>query len=82
MWTISIEIEGDTDYTGLEKLNIRLLHQRAESLKNALVKHFGIAASCLNTNDDRSPAPLSTTTPLKGGRKTVAWSSRSFLKGE
>ncbi len=66
---ITIEIEGHTDNTGPEKLNIRLSDERAESLKNALVRHFGIDVSRVNTKGYSFKRPIADNNTSEGREK-------------
>ncbi len=65
----SIEIEGHTDTTGPEKLNVRLSLERAESLKKALVSHFGIKASRLSTIGHSFKRPIADNNTVEGREK-------------
>ena len=59
----SAKIEGHTDNTGPRKLNERLSLARANSVKNMLIKEFGIDAARMTTEGfawDRPIAPNNT----------------------
>jgi len=64
-----IDIEGHTDTTGPERLNIRLSLERAESLKNALVTRFGIKATRLSTKGHSFKRPIADNNTVEGREK-------------
>ncbi len=53
-----VTIIGHTDSDGDDKLNLKLSKQRAESVKNALVKDFSIDGSLLSTDGKGEAEPV------------------------
>ena len=55
---IRLNITGNCDKTGSEKLNTDLGQKRADAVKNSLVKNYGIDASRLTTSSKGKSEPL------------------------
>ncbi len=66
---VSIEIEGHTDNTGTEKINLPLSLARAESLKKALVERHGIDPSRLKTKGYSATRPIADNNTPEGREK-------------
>ncbi len=55
---VKIVITGNADITGSEKLNMTLGLKRADSVKNHLIKHYGIDAARITTESKGEQEPL------------------------
>lgn len=56
--TINIIITGNTDVIGSEQSNLKLGQKRADSVKNHLVKHYGIDAARITTESKGKQEPI------------------------
>ncbi|MFN3997945.1 OmpA family protein [Algoriphagus sp.] len=63
--SVNVQIVGHTDSDGDENLNLILSQKRADAVKNALSKDYGIAASRLDTDGKGESEPI-------GDNKTLA----------
>lgn len=64
--TGNILIVGHTDSDGADEANLTLSKKRAESVKNALVKEFGVAANRLTSNGKGESEPAEPNTTPQG----------------
>jgi outer membrane protein OmpA-like peptidoglycan-associated protein len=64
--SVKLRIEGHTDSTGDAARNLDLSRRRAASVKNALVKQFGIAADRLTTDGFGDTKPVATNDTPQG----------------
>ena len=55
---VNVKIVGHTDSDGDDAKNLELSKRRAESVKNALVKNFGIEASRMETEGAGETSPI------------------------
>lgn len=67
--TGTILITGHTDSDGADEANLTLSKNRAESVKNALVKEFGIDASRLQTDGKGESQPIESNNTASGKAK-------------
>ena len=73
--TVTTTIEGHTDNVGSKKSNMKLSQRRADSVKNYLVKKFGIASSRLQAKGYGPTKPIADNKTAAGklkNRRTVA----------
>ncbi len=66
---VTIEIEGHTDNTGSDQINVPLSAARANSLKKALVERHGIDPSRLTTKGYSSTQPIADNNTAEGREK-------------
>ncbi len=64
--TLALEVVGHTDNTGTAAANLTLSRQRAEAVKNWLVKTHGIAAARLTTSGRGDTVPVADNTTDAG----------------
>ncbi len=64
--SVNVQIVGHTDSDGDESLNLSLSQKRAEAVKNALSKDYGIAASRLETDGKGESEPIGDNATLAG----------------
>jgi OmpA-OmpF porin, OOP family len=71
--SVKVKIVGHTDADGSDADNLILSKHRAESVKNSLVKEFGIDASRLETDGKGESQPIdkNTTTEAKANNRRV-----------
>jgi OOP family OmpA-OmpF porin len=73
--TVTTTIEGHTDNVGKMKSNMKLSRRRAESVRNYLVKHFGVEPSRLRAEGYGPTKPIADNKTAAGrlkNRRTVA----------
>lgn len=66
---LKIRVVGHTDNTGIFDANLRLSEQRAQAVKMALIKDFGIAENRLSAHGVSSLAPVATNDSEAGKAK-------------
>jgi NitT/TauT family transport system substrate-binding protein len=64
-----VDIDGNTDSTGSRGYNIQLSHQRADEVKNYLMKKYGFPAARLRTAGNGPDKPLETNATPEGREK-------------
>ncbi|MGC4130093.1 MAG: OmpA family protein [Bergeyella sp.] len=64
--SLKLKIIGHTDYDGKKDANLTLSKQRAESVKNELVKKYGISATRLETDGKGDTEPVSDNSTANG----------------